>query len=109
MGRITYVCITTVFGFMDTFFFIRLYCLVGCLSMIVWTHAVLGVLYTCVLYFCICTCSVKLNMFHNERRSSLLGPGVSYMMHHNQRPEQKQEKVGCTREANGEQFNESDF
>ena len=37
--------------------------------MIVWTHAVLGVLYACVLYFCICTCSVQLSMFHMERRS----------------------------------------
>ena len=37
--------------------------------MIVWTHAVLGVLCTCVLYFCICTCSVQLNMFHLERCS----------------------------------------
>ena len=26
------------------------YCLVGCLSMIVWTHAVLHVIYECVLY-----------------------------------------------------------
>ena len=25
--------------------------------MIVWTHAVVGVLHVCVLYFCICTCS----------------------------------------------------
>ena len=30
-----------------------LYCLTGCLSIIVWTHVVLGVLYACVLYFCI--------------------------------------------------------
>ena len=33
-----------------TFSFTQLYCLVGCLSMIVWTHAVLGVFYACVLY-----------------------------------------------------------
>ena len=33
------------------FFLVHHYCLVGCLSMIVWTHAVLGVLYACVLYF----------------------------------------------------------
>ena len=32
-------------------------CLVGCFSMIIWTPAVLSVLYACVLYFCICTCS----------------------------------------------------
>ena len=36
--------------------------------MIVWTSAVLGVLYACVLCFCICTCSTQ-NMFHMERRS----------------------------------------
>ena len=37
--------------------------------MIVWTPAVLGVLYACVLYFSICTCSAQLSMFHMERRS----------------------------------------
>ena len=37
--------------------------------MIVWTHAVLDVLCACVLYFCICTCSEQLSMFHMERRS----------------------------------------
>ena len=37
--------------------------------MIVWTHAVLGVLYACVVNFCICTCSAQLSMFHMERRS----------------------------------------
>ena len=35
--------------------------------MIFGTHAVLGVLYACVLYFCICTCSAQLSMFHMER------------------------------------------
>ena len=44
-------------------------CLVGCFSMITWTPAVLSVLYACVLYFCICTCSAQLSMFHMERRS----------------------------------------
>ena len=62
-------------GFMGTLFFIiffiipHLYCLVGCLSMIVWTHAALGVLDACVLYFSICTCSAQLSMFHMERCS----------------------------------------
>ena len=51
------------------FFFTRLYCLVGCLRMIVWTHALVGVLCACVLYFCVCTCAAQLNMFHMERRS----------------------------------------
>ena len=41
-------------GFMGTFVCMcgnaHLNCLGGCLSMIVWTHAVLGVLYTYVLY-----------------------------------------------------------
>ena len=36
--------------------------------MTVWT-LVLGVLYACVLYFCICTCSAQLSMFHMERHS----------------------------------------
>ena len=44
-------------------------CLVGCFSMIIWTPTVLSVLYACVLYFCICTCSAKLSMFHMERHS----------------------------------------
>ena len=35
--------------------------------MIIWTPAVLSVLYACVLYFCIFTCSVPLSMFHMER------------------------------------------
>ena len=43
-------------------------CLVGYLSMTVWTPAVLSVLYAYVLYFCICPCSVQLSMFHMERR-----------------------------------------
>ena len=46
-----------------------LYCLVGCLSMVVWTHAVLGVLCACVFYFCICSCSAQLSMFYMERQS----------------------------------------
>ena len=37
--------------------------------MIVWTLAVFGVLYADALYFCICTCSAQLSMFHIERRS----------------------------------------
>ena len=31
--------------------------------MIVWTPAVLGVLYACLLYFCIYLCSAELSMF----------------------------------------------
>ena len=30
---------------------------------------VLSVLNVCVLYFCICTCSAQLSMFHTERHS----------------------------------------
>ena len=37
--------------------------------MIVWTHAVWGVLYACVLYFCTCTFSMQLSMSHMERHS----------------------------------------
>ena len=37
--------------------------------MIIWTPTALSVLYACVLYFCICTCSAQLSMFHRERRS----------------------------------------
>ena len=37
--------------------------------MTMWTSAVLGVLYTCVLYFCICTYTAQLSMFRMERRS----------------------------------------
>ena len=37
--------------------------------MIILTLAVLSVLYACVLYFCICTCSAQLSMFHMDRRS----------------------------------------
>ena len=66
MVGIVYVYVGTVFRFYGYFFF---KCLVGCLSMIVWTTAVLGVLYACVSYFCICTCSAQLSMFHMERRS----------------------------------------
>ena len=39
------------------------------LYMIVWTPAVLGVLYACVLYFCTCTYSAQLSTFHMERHS----------------------------------------
>ena len=39
--------VDTVFGFHGYFIF---NCLVGCLSMIAWTPAALGVLYACVLY-----------------------------------------------------------
>ena len=52
-------------GFMFLFF----HCILGCFSMIVWTPAVLSILYVCVLYFCICTCSAQLSMFHMEKRS----------------------------------------
>ena len=66
MAGVICVYFDTVFGFYGYFF---LKCLVGCFSMIVWTPAVLSVLYACALYFCICTCSVQLSMFHMERRS----------------------------------------
>ena len=62
------------YGYIDSFFQTHLCCLVGCLSMIVWTHAVSGVLYTCVFIFlylhlfsAIEHVSVQLSMFHMER------------------------------------------
>ena len=33
------------------------------------TYCLLSVLYACVFYFCICTCSAQLSMFHMEKRS----------------------------------------
>ena len=36
--------------------------------MIILTPVVFSVLYACVLYICICTCSAQLSMFHTERR-----------------------------------------
>ena len=48
------MCIVTIFlvaFYGCAIFSPYLYCLVGCLSMIALTHAVLGVLYACVFYF----------------------------------------------------------
>ena len=36
---------------------------------IVWTLAVLGASYACILYFCIYSCSTQLSLFHLERCS----------------------------------------
>ena len=47
MGEITYVYLDTIFAFLWAhflYFNTHLYCFVGCLSIIVWTRAVLGVL-----------------------------------------------------------------
>ena len=51
----------------------------------VWTHAVLGVLYACVLYFCVCTCSAQLSILHIDiyartmkRYHSSAGDGINY-------------------------------
>ena len=65
MVGVIFVYVDMVHGFYGYSFL----CLVGCFSKIVWTPAVLSVLYACVLYFCICTCSAQLSMFHMERRS----------------------------------------
>ena len=65
MVGVVFVYVDAVYGFLWVFFL----CLVGCFSMIIWTPAVLSVLYACGLYFCICTCSAQLSMFHMERRS----------------------------------------
>ena len=65
MVGVTHLYVDTVFGFYGYFF----NCFVGCLSMIVWTPAVLSVFYARVLYFCICLSSAQLSIFHMERRS----------------------------------------
>ena len=53
MVGVTFVYAGTVYGFYGYSFL----CLAGCFSMIIWTPTVLSVLYACVLYFGICTCS----------------------------------------------------
>ena len=54
MVGIIYVYVDTVFGFYGYFFFFFccffLHCFVGCLSIIVWTPAVLGVLNACFVF-----------------------------------------------------------
>ena len=57
--------VDTVYGFYGYSFL----CLVGCFSMINWTPTILFVLYAYVSYFCICTRSAQLSMFHMERHS----------------------------------------
>ena len=52
-------------GFFCLFVLVFL-CFVGCFSMIIWTPAVLSVLYSCVLYFCI---AAQMSMFHMEKHS----------------------------------------
>ena len=80
MVGVVYVYVDAVFGFYGLFcvffccfcfclFLFFFNCLVGCFSMIVWTPAVLSVLYACVSYVCICPHSAQLSMFHMERRS----------------------------------------
>ena len=64
-GWVIFVYVDRVYGFYGYSFL----CLVGCFSMIIWTPTVLSVLYACVLYFFVCTCSAQLSMFHMERRS----------------------------------------
>ena len=60
-----FLCTLIYLGFMGILFL----CLVGCFSMIIWTPTVLSVLYACISYFCISTCSAQLSMFHMERRT----------------------------------------
>ena len=65
MVGVIFVYVDTVYGFYGYSFL----CLVGCFSMTIRTPTVLSVLFACVLYFSICTCSAQLSMFHMERRS----------------------------------------
>ena len=80
MAGIIYVYVDTVFWVLRVLFFLN--CSVRYLSMIVWTPAALGVLYAYVLYFCICTCSAQLSMFHMERCSkNMLIIIIKYCLH----------------------------
>ena len=80
--------------------------------MIIWTPAVLSVLYECVLYFCICTCSAQLSIFHMEKRSRnmliiiilLLSFELCLALH---KPEQTRAMGYC--EINGSCFNPSNY
>ena len=56
MVGVIFVYVDTVYVFYGYSFL----SLVGCVSMIIWTPAVLSVLYAYVLYFCIFTCSAQL-------------------------------------------------
>ena len=58
---VIFVYVDTVYGFYGYSFL----CLVGCFSMVIWTPTVLSVLYACVLYFYIWTCSAQLSMFRS--------------------------------------------
>ena len=75
MVGVIYVNVDLVFGFyvFCSFGFLCVcgffFCLVRCFSRIVWTPAVLNVLYACVLCFCIWPCSAQLSMLHMERCS----------------------------------------
>ena len=67
----TYCFECLIFVYIDTVYWFYGYSfsyLIGCFSRIIWTP-VLSVLYACLLYFFICTCSAQLSMFHMERRS----------------------------------------
>ena len=66
MVGITYAYIDTIFVLWVHFLKTHLYCLIGCLSMIVSAHTVLGFFYACV---CICICSAQLSMSHMDWRS----------------------------------------
>ena len=80
MVGVIFVYVDTVFGFYG-YSFLRL---VRCFSMIIWTPAVMSVLYACVLYFGICTCSGQLSMFHMERcsRNTLITIIIKFSVGH---------------------------
>ena len=50
------------------------------------TYCFLSVLYACNFYFCICTCSAQLSMFHMEKRSRntliiiIIKTGVAFVL-----------------------------
>ena len=71
MVGISYVYIVTIFafhGYIPFSFFLYS----SLLPSWMFEHDCLGTclkLHTCVLYFCICTCSAQLSVFHTKRRS----------------------------------------
>ena len=65
MVEVIFVYVDTVYGFCGYSFS----CLVGCFKHDYLDTCCFECLIFCVLYFCICTCSVQLSMFHMERRA----------------------------------------
>ena len=65
MVGVIFVHVDTIYWFYGYSFFLML----NWIFQHDYLDTVLSILYACILYFCICTCSAKLSMFHMERRS----------------------------------------